>query len=614
MGMLVALAMMLLSLYPQLHFRISRGPDWNGSYVAIEGVGDEVAYSAYVNALINGRPRRNDPYSGRDEQAAQPQPESLFSIQFFPAYLIALAARLGGISAVQAFIALTPLAAGGAALALFWILALVTGDEGLAASGTLVVLCLGTVAGGHGLTAGLFGGEPLYNYLMFLRRYQPAASFPLFLLFFGLVWQALVLRNRKAAYSTAAAAGIVFGLLVYSYLYLWTAAAAWLACLFLLWVVVRPAGWQGHLKSLCIAAVVSLVTLVPLAYMYAHRAASLDAVQALESTHSPDLLRLPELIAFGVLLVLAALAWQKVVVVRDSRILWAVSFSLLPLLVFNQQVITGKSLQPLHYEMFVANYAALISLILVVAVLVKRTAGAPANKRRKVLLWLALAAFEWGAYETIVATRRSMEFARRLDDARPVSLRIESLVADRNGIPSRGTILASDLLAADGLPTSTSQAVLWAPHMLVFSGVNVAESKERFYQYLYYTGITPDRLRNILRNEKQYGFTAGLFGFERTIKGLSLSPKPITSTELEGELQLYADYCASFTRARALQPELSWLVVPVNDEGDLTSLDRWYERDGGERVGNFKLYRLNLRESHAANLEAKDSGIRWRAK
>jgi hypothetical protein len=598
----VTLAMMLLSLYPQIHFRISRGAEWNGSYAAIEGVGDEVAYSAYVNALMTGRPRRNDPYSGRDDETTNQQPESLFSIQFVPAYLIAITARILGISTATAFIALTPVAAGAASLALFWLLALATRDSELAGAGTIVVLCLGTVSGGHGLLAGMVGGESLYNYLMFLRRYQPAASFPLFLLFFAIVWKTISLKNRLIISVAATGAGVIFGLLVFSYVYLWTAAAAWLACLILLWIVARPLRWQIHLKAFGTTAIVSLLTLIPLAVLYAHRATSMDAVQALESSRLPDLFRLPEIISLGVLLLLVWLIRREVVGARDIRTLFAASFALLPFLVFNQQVVTGKSLQPLHYEMFVANYSALISLILVLALLVKTPTASPIRMRRKVLLWLAIAAFEWGSYETFVATRRSMEFARRLDDARPVSLRLESLAANDQSKPGspRTTVLSSDLFAADGLPTNSSQAVLWAPHMLVFSGVTVPESRERFYQYLYYTGITPDRLRNILRNERQYGFTAGLFGFERTIKGLSLNPKPITTDELEGELKLYAEYCASFTRERATQTRLSYFVMPVADERDLANLDRWYERDGGERVGNYTLYRLSLRESNAA--------------
>src|SRR5712664_2513173 len=136
-GALAALAMSIIALYPQINLWIARGSAWQGSYVLTQG--DEVAYSAYINALIDGRPRRNDPYSGRDDEIQSQQPESLFSIQFVPAYLIAFPARALGISASTAFIVLTPLAAGAASLVLFWLLLMTTGDDGLAATGTIVI-------------------------------------------------------------------------------------------------------------------------------------------------------------------------------------------------------------------------------------------------------------------------------------------------------------------------------------------------------------------------------------------------------------------------------------------------------------------------------------------
>jgi hypothetical protein len=594
--------MIFLSLYPHVHFRISRGPQWNGSYAAIEGVGDEVAYSGYVNALIDGRPRRSDPYSGRDDESRNQQPESLFSIQFVPAYLIAWPARVLGLSASTTFIALTPLAAASASLILFWFLLMTTGDGRLAATGTLVILCLGTVAGGHGLLTGVFGAEPLYSYLMFLRRYQPAASFPLFLLYCAAIWRTIRSTNKVEAAVTATVSGIIFGLLVFSYVYFWSAALAWLASLIVLWIVARPIGWQDSLKSLAISAAVSLAALVPFALLFLRRASSLDAVQALEASHRPDLFRFPEVLAFAVLLLLGWLVKQKSANARDPKTLLAVSFALLPFLVFNQQVISGRSLQPLHYEMFVANYAALIAMVLVLAQWFSLPAIQSIKMSRKALVWVALAAFEWGSYETFVATRRSMEFDRRLDEARPVALRLERLArqGEKQGLRQRATVLSSDLLAADGLPTSASQAVLWAPHMLVYSGVSATESKERFYQYLYYTGVSRDRLRQILRAEPQYGFAAGLFGFERTIKGLSVNPKPITTEEFENELNLYVQYCSLFSREQAAQTELSYLIMPVDDERDISNLDRWYERDGGERVGNYTLYRLSLRTQGSA--------------
>src|SRR5215470_16584460 len=103
-----AIAMTLLSLYPQFLMWSTRGRDWNGAYAQLHG--DEWFYSAYIQALIDGRPRRNDPYTGRDDVPEHPQPESLFSIQFVPAYLIATPARLMGASSSTAFIVLGILA------------------------------------------------------------------------------------------------------------------------------------------------------------------------------------------------------------------------------------------------------------------------------------------------------------------------------------------------------------------------------------------------------------------------------------------------------------------------------------------------------------------------
>src|SRR6266704_4260971 len=101
---ITCLAMLVLSLIPQLHLWLVRGRDWNGAYVSPQG--DEPLYSAYINALIDGRSRRNDPYGARDDSPQTPLPESAFSIQFVPAYAIALPARIFGVSASTAFIVL----------------------------------------------------------------------------------------------------------------------------------------------------------------------------------------------------------------------------------------------------------------------------------------------------------------------------------------------------------------------------------------------------------------------------------------------------------------------------------------------------------------------------
>src|SRR5205807_2875695 len=136
--------------------------------------------SAYITVLISGRPRRSDPHTGRDEAPGKPQPESLFSIQFLPAYAIALPARVFHVSASTAFIFLIALAAIGSSLAIFWLIFSVSGDGRLAAAGVIIALCLGTLVATQGGVRTFLGTAPTYSFFPFLRRYQPAVPFPLF--------------------------------------------------------------------------------------------------------------------------------------------------------------------------------------------------------------------------------------------------------------------------------------------------------------------------------------------------------------------------------------------------------------------------------------------------
>src|SRR5438034_3198210 len=169
-GALAAAAMTLLSLVPQFHLWILRGREWNGAYVSPQR--DEPLYSAYTNALIEGRARKNDPSGGSDNTLVTPLPESIFSIHFVPAYMIALPARIFGMSASKTFIILIAVAAFFAAVSIFWLLNSITADHDVAAAGTLFVLCFGCIVGRYGIFNTFFDiGIPA---LHFLRRYQPA--------------------------------------------------------------------------------------------------------------------------------------------------------------------------------------------------------------------------------------------------------------------------------------------------------------------------------------------------------------------------------------------------------------------------------------------------------
>jgi hypothetical protein len=599
-GVIGALGMMLLALWPQINMWIARGGNWQGSYVSVQG--DEVAYSAYINALIDGRPRRNDPYSGRDDSPAQPRPESLFSVQFLPAYLVALPARVLGISASTAFIALIAIAAFAATLAIFWLLATTTGDSRLAATGAMVVLCLGTLVASQGEARVLLGLTIIFDdYFPFLRRYQPSVAFPLLFIMFGSVWHALRSDSRRAIAVWSVTAGTIVAVLVFSYFYLWTAAAAWLGCLGIVWLAARPREWRRVAAVFGIIGAFTVAALVPYFLLLSHRAVETDASVLMIYSHAPDLLRVPELLSVAVLVTLALQAWRGKVDWKEGQVLFAGSLALMSLVVFNQQVITGRSLQPVHYEIFLANYVALLSLVLTVAILISET-GTRREIPHRILTLLTIAVFGWGIVEATGATKRNVNQARLREDAMPVInwLAQESKRAGIRGPDSdpgnpRAVVFASPLAVADTLPTGAPQAQLFVGRLAYYGGSDATEMRERFYQYLYYSGTGEKELAQAI-SEGRFAIMASLFGIDRIIPGLAANQQPITLEEARTELRRYAEYINSFSADRARHPTLSYVVVPTEASPDLSNLDRWYQRGPGEQAGLFTIYRVKLRQ------------------
>ena len=188
-ALLAGIVLMICGTYPQLKMWYLRGADWQGAY-AYNDI-DEVAYAAYLRALIDGRPRKNDPYTGRDETPDKPQEETLFSIQFAAPYSIAIPARILGVSASTAMIASGAFAAFLAGLALFWLIGRITNDSLFAMTGALVVVCGGALAAGEGAIGEVLGTGFPYPYFPGLRRYVPAMPFAAFFVFCGSVWALL---------------------------------------------------------------------------------------------------------------------------------------------------------------------------------------------------------------------------------------------------------------------------------------------------------------------------------------------------------------------------------------------------------------------------------------
>lgn len=594
---LACLAMVLLSLIPQIQLWIVRGRDWNGAYVG--PYGDELLYAAYVNALIDGRSRKNDPFGGKDNSASAPLPESLFSIQFLPAYAIALPARAFGVSASTAFIVLIAVAALLASLSVFWLLNCIAGDRRLAAAGTLFVLCLGCVVGRYGLFGTFVDiGFPA---LPFLRRYEPAVAFPLFFTFQLLVWHALTSQSKRSTRLAATMAGLTLATLIFSYFYLWTATAAWLGCIGVMWLCCRP----DRRKTSAILTMIGAMTtiaLVPYVYLLSHRAATLDEQQILISTHRPDLFRVHEILGAVILVALVTGVLRHSFEQTEPRVVYAASLALLPFVVFNQQVLTGRTMQVFHFENFVVNYSTLIGLLILVTLFWRPVP-------RRLLVWMAGLSFAWGIIVVGLPSRLLfVPWAISNDRRIPVLLRLNELskqdgtLADLRTNGQAPTLVFSPSVPVIALlPSWTPQGTLLDVTGAYCTSQTRQERKEFFHMHLYYSGVASEALRKALSNrsdgvgDELSNVRTALFGHERVFKYLSPQFRPIQQEEVDQEVLAYQAYANSFSREQALKRPITYAVIPVEGNFNFTNLDRWYERDAGERVGDYTLYRLKLR-------------------
>jgi hypothetical protein len=591
-----ALAITLLSVYPQLVMWGVRGREWNGSFAEVDR--DEWVYSAYIQALIDGRPRRNDPYTGREESAGHPVPESLFSIQFVPAYAIAGPARLVGASSSTAFIGLAILAPFLSCLAIFWLITNVIKDQRLAAVGSVVVLCFGALAAGQGVVHLLTSGYG-YSSFLFLRRYEPLVPFPLFFVFCVFVWRALTAEQRfHIAWSVGA--GLTLALLIFSYFYLWTSAVAWFICVTLLWVLARPQDVRKRVCSFATILMLALGAAAPYALLLSRRSSAMDSRQKMALSRAPDLLRIPEVLGFGIIVLVIFSALRGRVNWRAPESLFAASFALMPFVVFNQQVITGRSLQPFHYEVFIANYVVLLGAVLAIVIIWRRPQSGERPVRQRILARLMFVAILWGLIEVVAPTKVLVRISQFTDSAAAICQRLgqlaktdKALSYTHEGPDPRPLVLASDNKVALFLPTFAPYALLWESHF-DFLDLHPNERRERFYKYLYYTGIDESRFAKEL-GQPMSDLAAAAFGHERVIPDQSLLAKPITGEEIANEVASYQAYASSFTQEKAVQQLLSYVIVPADGSIDLSNLDRWYESDRGDQVGDHILYRVQLR-------------------
>ncbi len=604
-GIIAGLFLAIFSLYPQLKMVYLRGDAWNGHY-AYNDI-DEVAYAAYLKALIDGRPRRNDPYTGRDDAPGAPQPESLFSIQFAGPYTIAIPARILGIGAPWAMTISGAAAAFLTALAIFWLIGMLTRDSLFAMAGSLTVLAGGALFAGEGAIGEISGWSYAYPYFPGFRRYVPAMSFPAFFLLVALVWRLIESLYRKESGTLSEKkgrlavldspvflvilAGAAFGYTVFSYFYVWTTAAAWLACLELCWLAARPAGVWKDLRWLAGLGGICAIVLIPYAYLLSNRSHTMDDVQLLIRTHAPDLTRPPEVLSYVIIAAILIGAALKIFSLRDRHTLFIASLALTPIAVFNQQIITGQSLQPIHYQVFIGNYVAGLAAVATIGLYWMNTDLRHGKPARIAVAVFASIAVVWGFVECHYTVRILDDVNVARDEAYPVGRRLTEL---GSGDPDahRQVVLHFGTAEADDLPTIAPQSVLWARHQHVFAGVTWEENKERYFQQLYYEGVSPKQLGEGMKRGGDFVSMIAIFGWGRHTDRLNADHKPLTFDEIDHEVDRYAKYIESFNREMTGVVPLNYLVVSNQSEPFLDNVDRWYERDAGETLGNYVLYRL----------------------
>lgn len=589
----------VFALAPQIDLWKTRGADWKGAYAITDY--DEPFYAAYLQALIEGKPRRNSPYTGAVDGAATPQKESYLAIQFLASYPTAIVARAFGFTLPATMILLAAAIGFLSAAIFFWLIYLLIGDARAAFAGTLIVLFGGAMAAGEGSFFSLIAfSETHYEHsLIFLRRTLPATAFPALFLFFIFVWKFIFAKTSRRKILWLILSAACFGFNVFSYFYFWTTALAWIGVLGVLWMLLRFEDLRRH-KLYVVGLIFGLVLpLIPYFLLLQNRSTDVDSALVLSFTRQPDLWRIPELISYLAVFIYISAHKKRLINLRSAKFLFLFSFALVAPVVFNQQILTGRSLQPFHYQFFCANYISLLALVSIVFCLLRRKLSK--DSFSKTLLLAGSLFLIIGYFETIsgIDSDRGLNVWR--DELFPAVGKINEMTAHE--IKNKSVVFSFDLSSAywkNGIdiPSLTSKPVLWQLHMTMFPDVNLNANRELFFKQLYFENFDEQDLISGLQRGDTFLFY-GLWGGEKTNSIYTGELKPVTSDDIKEAAAQYLEYRRNFSYENARTPEISTVLMHrfTNNHG-LSAIDRWYERDAGETVGEYMIYRVKLRPTN----------------
>jgi hypothetical protein len=365
-----------------------------------------------------------------------------------------------------------------------------------------------------------------------------------------------------------------------------------------LWLLLRPLDRRRTLEAVAIVGSIALCALIPYLYLLGHRANNLEETQTLVFTHRPDLFRIPELLGILILILLIVGVRRHKLKASDAVFLIGASLLLSPLVLFNQQVVTGRSLQPFHFDHFIANYMVLAGLVIGISNWLRA-------RPSRLFLLVAILCVTWGALEVDLPARVRASDNVAVDQMIPVFLRLRTLSfqdGTLSGLRDNGQtstlVFSPQIEVLRYLPTWTAQGVMVGLGALDFG--TATKDEQRVLSYLYFAGVDSKGFRDLLYDRTNDDFLnyytrSAVFGHERILPGLSSQRVPVDSAELEDKVRFYEGFVRSFSREEALKHPITYVVVRHNSQFDFSRIDQWYLRDLEENAGDYDLYRVKLR-------------------
>ncbi len=235
-------------------------------------------------------------------------------------------------------------------------------DKLVALSSGTVLLLADSILSFSGLSAILHGASPDH----FLRLARPVNPAMIYFFLFGFLasfW--LFYREKKWVYGIIS--GIILGLNFYTYFYTWTYLYAFGAIL-IIFLFVRKE-WREMFR-IGVVYLISLVLAIPYS-LNVYRASLFSTFEELGQRNGVILTHQP---LFVGLVIIAALAIFLLLFSKVDRgkYIFGLAILLTPLVTMNQQIITGKIVEPDHYHWFFHKPLAFIFVLITIFYLLGR--------------------------------------------------------------------------------------------------------------------------------------------------------------------------------------------------------------------------------------------------